>query len=194
MTDVRKTKSMLRPVSALMIIDAQQGFLDGEAAIPNARVVVDCIAALLAAARSAGALIVHLQNDGAPGTIDEPDTIGWFIHSRLTPEPDEMILRKTSDDGFEGTELETILAHKHITRIAVAGLLSEMCVSATVRSALKRGIEVVLVHDAHGTYNLDDIPSSIVSRVAEHALGDEIELAQAAEVAFHRSADLNAPA
>jgi nicotinamidase-related amidase len=69
-----------------------------------------------------------------------------------------------------------------------------MCVSATVRSALKRGIEVVLVHDAHGTYNLDDIPSSIVSRVAEHALGDEIELAQAAEVAFHRSADLNAPA
>jgi streptothricin hydrolase len=54
---------MLRPVSALLIIDAQQGLLDGEAAIPNAKVVVDRIAALLAAARSAGALIVHLQNN-----------------------------------------------------------------------------------------------------------------------------------
>ena len=194
MTDVRKTKSMLKPVSALVIIDAQQGFLDGETAIPNARVVVDRIAALLAAARSAGVLIVHLQNNGAPGTIDEPETNGWFIHPRLTPEPDELVLHKTSDDGFEGTELEIILAHKQVTRIAVAGLLSEMCVSATVRSALKKGIEVVLVHDAHGTYNLDDIPSSVVSRVAEHALGDEIELAHAAEVAFNRSECLNAPA
>jgi streptothricin hydrolase len=186
--------SMLGPVSALVIIDAQQGLLDGKAAIPNARVVVDRIAVLLTAARSAGALIVYLQNDGAPGTIDEPKTTGWFIHPRLTPEPDEMVLRKTGDDGFEGTELEKILAHKHVTRIAVAGLLSEMCVSATVLSAFKKGIEVVLVHDAHGTYNFDGIPSSIVSRVAEHALGDQIELAQAAEVVFNRSAVLNAPA
>jgi nicotinamidase-related amidase len=179
---------MLRPVSALLIIDAQQGLLDGEAAIPNAKVVVDRIAALLAAARSAGALIVHLQNNGAPGTIDEPETVGWFIHPILAPEADEIVLRKTGDDGFEDTELETVLARKRVTRIAVAGLLSEMCVSSTVRSALKRGIEVVLVHDAHGTYNLDDIPSSIVSRVAEHALGDEIELGNAASVTFSWSA------
>jgi streptothricin hydrolase len=178
---------MLKPVSALLIIDAQQGLLEGEAAIPNARVIVDSIATLLAAARSAGALVVHLQNDGAPGTIDEPETTGWFIHPRLTPELDEMVLRKTRDDGFDGTELETVLARKRVTRIAVAGLLSEMCVSATVRTALKKGIEVVLVHDAHGTYNLDDIPSSVVSRVAEHALGDEIERVSAASVVFSRS-------
>jgi nicotinamidase-related amidase len=185
---------MLKPVSAFLIIDAQQGLLDGEAAIPNAREVVDCIAALLAAARSAGALVVHLQNDGEPGTIDEPETTGWFFHPRLTPNPDEVVLRKTRDDGFEGTELETVLSCNHVTRIAIAGLLSEMCVSATVRGALKRGIEVVLVHDAHGTYNLDDIQSIIVSRVAEHALGDEVELANAASVTFSRSAGSNAAA
>jgi nicotinamidase-related amidase len=185
---------MLKPVDALLIIDAQQGLLDGEAAIPNANVVVDHIAVLLAAARSAEALIVHLQNDGAPGTIDEPETSGWFFHPNVTPKSDELVLRKTGDDGFEGTELETILARNHIARIAVAGLLSEMCVSATVRSALKRGIEVVLVHDAHGTYNLDDIPSYIVSRVAEHVLGDEVELANAVLVTFSRSTGKNAAA
>jgi streptothricin hydrolase len=191
-TKVRKTHRMLKPVDALLIIDAQQGLLDGEAAIPNARVVLDRIAALLAAARSAEALIVHLQNDGAPGTIDEPETSGWFIHPSVTPKPDELVLRKTGDDGFEGTDLQTVLAREHVARIAVAGLLSEMCVSATVRSALKRGIEVVLVHDAHGTYNLEDIPSFIVSRVAEHALGDKIELANAALVTFSQSTGKNA--
>jgi nicotinamidase-related amidase len=185
---------MLKPVSALVIVDAQQGFLEGEAAIPNAEVVLDRLSALLAAARSAGSFIVHLQNDGTPGTIDEPETTGWFIHPAVVPTPDEVVLRKTVDDGFEGTELETVLARKQVTRIAVAGLLSEMCVSATIRSAFKKGIEVVLVHDAHGTYDLGDIPSSIVSRVAEHALGDELELANAATITFSRVAGLITPA
>lgn len=180
------------PVRALVIVDAQQGLLDGEAAIPNAGALLERLATLLAAARSAGAFVVHLQNDGALGTIDEPETAGWFIHPRLAPQPDEVVLRKTRDDGFDGTELEAVLAGQKVTRIAVAGLLSEMCVSATVRGALARGLQVVLVRDAHGTYDLEDIPASIVSRVAEHALGDEVELVHAASLTFSRPAGLKA--
>lgn len=177
---------MVTPVTALLLIDAQQGLLDGEAAIPDAAGVIDQLVRLLAAARSAGTLIIHLQNDGVSGCLDEPGTPGWLIHEQVAPEPGEVVLRKTRDDGFDGTALEDVLAHNGVTRIAVAGLLSEMCVSATVRGALGRGHQVVLVHDAHATYDLDDIPSSIVSRVAEHALGDEVELADVVSVAFGR--------
>jgi nicotinamidase-related amidase len=190
--ETEKTQLMLTPASALLIIDAQQGLLDGEAAIPAAEAVVDGLVTILAAARAAEALVIHLQNDGAPGAIDEPGTSGWFIHPKVVPKPGELVLRKTRDDGFDGTKLETVLAGRGVSRIAVAGLLSEMCVSATVRGALARGIEVVLVHDAHGTYNLEDIPSSTVSRVAEHALGDGIELVKAAEATFSRPGGLNA--
>src|SRR5262245_4828231 len=165
---------MMTAVTALVMIDAQQGLLDGEAAIPDAAIVIERLIKVLAAARSAGTLIIHLQNDGAEGALDEPGTPGWRIHPQVAPQPGEVVLRKTRDDGFDGTELEDVLAHRGVTRIAVAGLLSEMCVSATVRGALARGLQVVLVHDAHATYNLDDIPSSVVSRVAEHALGDEV--------------------
>ena len=177
---------MTTPVTALVLVDAQQGLLDGEAAIPDAASVIDRLAELLAAARSAGTPIIHLQNDGAPGSLDEPGTPGWLIYPKLAPISGELLLRKTRDDGFDGTELEDILARRGVTRIAVAGLLSEMCVSATVRGALARGFHVVLVHDAHATYNLDDIPSSIVARVAEHALGDEIELADTLSIRFGR--------
>jgi nicotinamidase-related amidase len=59
-----------------------------------------------------------------------------------------------------------------------------MCVSATIRGAFARKLEVVLVTDAHATYDVDDIPSTIVSRVAEHALGDEVELAPSATIIF----------
>jgi nicotinamidase-related amidase len=177
---------MLTPATALLMIDVQQGLLDGEMAIPDALHVIDRLANVLAAARSAGSLIIHLQNDGAPGTLDEPGTPGWHIHPKLAPEPGELVLRKTRDDGFDGTELEDVLARKCVTRIAIAGLLSEMCVSATARGALARGLHVVLIHGAHATYNLDDIPASVVARIAEHALGDEVEVVDTVSVRFGR--------
>jgi nicotinamidase-related amidase len=179
---------MSSPVGALLIIDAQQGVLDGAAAVPQAGAVLSRLGALLAAARSAGALVVHGQHDGAPGTLDEPGTAGWLIHPSVAPAPGEGLLRKTQDDAFDGTPLEALLARRRITRLAVAGLLSEMCVSATVRGALARGLGVVLVRDAHATYDLDDIPAAVVARVAEHALGDEVELVDAAAVTFSRPA------
>ncbi|MDP9312619.1 MAG: cysteine hydrolase [Chloroflexota bacterium] len=179
---------MMVPPTALLVIDAQQGLLDGEGAVPDALGVVHRIRTVLAAARSAGALVVHLQNDGDSGSLDEPGTPGWLIHPQVAPEPNELVLRKCRDDGFDGTELADVLTRNQVTRLAIVGLLSEMCVSATVRGALARGLQVVLVRDAHATYNLDDIPSSVVSRVAEHALGDEVDLIDAVSVGFERTA------
>ena len=173
-----------KPVSALLIIDAQRGLLEGETAVPAAPQLIATIHQLLTTARSAGALIVYLQQDGAPGAVDEPGTPGWYLHPALLPEPGEVVVRKSNDDGFEGTPLGEILATHGIHRVAVAGLLSEMCVSATIRTGLVRGLGMVLVHDAHGTYDLGDIAAATVSRVAEHALGDCLELQDAAVVTF----------
>jgi hypothetical protein len=90
------------PVSALLVIDAQMKLLDGPTAVPSAVETTGRIAALLAAARNAGALVVHLQNDGHPGARDEPDSPGWAIHPAVEPRSDEPRLRKRGDDGFEG--------------------------------------------------------------------------------------------
>ncbi len=177
---------MMIPVRAFVLIDAQQGLLEGQDAVPDAAGVLDRLVTLLTAARAAQTLIVHLQNDGAVGTPDEPGTPGWYIHPKVAPETGEIVIRKTQDDGFADTELAELLACMGVTRIAVAGLLSEMCVSATVRGAFARGLQVVLVHDAHATYDLDEIPASIVSRVAEHALGDQLELTNTNRVIFTR--------
>jgi nicotinamidase-related amidase len=171
-------------VKALLIVDAQAGLLDGDSAVPSATVVSARLGELLAAARAAGSLVVHLQNDGAPGSTDEPGSPGWAIHASAAPRPGETVVRKTRDDGFDGTGLEDVFAVAGVRRIAVAGVQSEMCVSATIRGALARGFEVVLVRDAHATHDVEDIPSAIVSRVAEHALGDEIDLAPTAAVTF----------
>ncbi len=84
-----------------MIVDAQQGILEGEKAVPAAAAITDRLVELLTAARAAGALVVHLQHDGALGSLDEPQTPGWFIHPKLSPYPEEVVVRKTEDDGLD---------------------------------------------------------------------------------------------
>lgn len=86
------------------------------------------------------------------------------------------MIRKSTDDGFADPPLGELLAQRQVRRIAVCGVLSEMCVSATTRGALARALGVVLPRDGHATYDLDDIPAAVVARVAEHELGDEPEL------------------
>ena len=171
---------MTAPVQALIVVDMQRGLLAGPSAVPGAAALVRRVEELVRRATEAGALVVQLQNDGAPGLADEPGTPGWEL--RL---PYGEGLRKSTDDGFAGTPLAALLAERGVHRVAICGVLSEMCVSATARGALAHGLAVVLPRDGHGTYDLDDIPAAVVARVAEHALGDEPErVASTADVVF----------
>jgi nicotinamidase-related amidase len=180
-------------VQALVIVDVQAGLVSGDHAVPEADQLVTRVAGLLAQARHAGILIVHLQNDGRPGEPDEPGQPGWEL--QLPPGPAEPVIRKTADDGFQGTDLERVLTMHGISRIAIAGLQSELCVSATARTALGQGFGVVLPHDAHSTYDIPAspglgpaVPAQVVARVAEWALGDQIELVdRSADVVFSRA-------
>jgi streptothricin hydrolase len=170
---------MGEPVQALLLIDLQIGSL---AAVPEAPRLVDRAAHLLAKARAAGVLIVHVQNDGAPGMADAPGTPGWELHLPVEPSDHEVVIRKLQDDAFAGTPLTDLLATHNAKSLALCGLMSEMCVSATARTALASGYRVVLPHDAHTTTGIpatsqaSAISPEIVSRVAEWALGDQLEL------------------
>lgn len=143
------------PAQALVLVDIQTGFVSDVGAVPDAASLLASAWELLARARRAGSLIVHMQNDGAAGSPDEPGTPGWELH--LGPAAGEPVIRKRDDDGFEGTELDALLDGRQVRRLVIVGLLSEMCVSATARAAQRRGYRVVLPHDAHGTY---DIPAA----------------------------------
>ncbi|MFE7133805.1 isochorismatase family protein [Streptomyces sp. NPDC057638] len=175
------------PADALILVDVQRAFLTGADAVPAAPALLPVLAGLLDSARSAGAVVVHLRNDGEPGAADEPGIPGWELALPVREGPDEHVMAKADDDGFTGTGLGALLERRGVGRVVVAGVLSEMCVSATAFGALERGLAVVLPHDAHGTYGLDDLPAEVVARVAEHALGSDPELLRtAAAVRFVR--------
>ncbi|WP_434599611.1 cysteine hydrolase family protein [Streptomyces sp. A5-4] len=179
-------------VHALLVVDVQTAFVSGADSVPEAPRLLERTKDLITRARTAGALVVHLQNDGAAGSDDEPRTPGWELFLPVAEGPREAVIRKTADDGFHETPLGEQLDAAGVRALAVCGVMSEMCVSATVRTALVRGYRVVLPHDAHATYDIpaaagisDVVPAAVVSRVAEWALGNEAEIvARAADVAF----------
>lgn len=191
---VRQTVSMTekRVGNSLLVVDAQRGFFEGPSAIADASKVEDAIRTLVADARTAGVVIVHVQNDGPPGAVDEPGTSGWQLV--IAPLDHEVVIRKTGDDAFRDTDLAAVLKRHSVEIVVVAGVLSEMCVSAAARGAIQNGFDVVLPHDAHGTYPIAEVdgvseavPAHHVVRVAEWALGDDVAIVKAArDVRFAR--------
>ncbi|MDQ1423980.1 MAG: streptothricin hydrolase [Acidimicrobiaceae bacterium] len=176
----------------MIVVDAQRAFFIDGRVVANATAVIQHIADLIRRARLAGALVVHLQNFGPYDAIDAPGTAGWELVTLVVEGPTESVIRKSSDDGFDGTGLAALLDAGSVRRLAICGVTSEMCVSATARSALARGLDVVVPHDAHSTYDIEAvpgmseaIPAAHVARAAEWALGDQVEIvARAADVNF----------
>ncbi|WP_406740026.1 isochorismatase family protein [Streptomyces atratus] len=180
------------PVQALVVVDVQADAVRGDRAVPEADRLVDRTAELIARARKDGALVVHVQNDGRPGAGDEPGTPGWELHHTVEASPTEVVIRKLRDDGFHGTPLGDLLRDSGVRALTICGVMSEMCVQATARTALELGYRVVMPHDAHATHDIPaapgisgPVPAAAVSRVAEWALGSDLEVvARAADVEF----------
>jgi nicotinamidase-related amidase len=99
----------LSPVEALLMIDIQSGHFTGSGAIPDAARLIEHAADLLDKARSSGALVVHVQNDGPAGMADESGTPGWELHLPVAPSATELVIRKSVDDAFNGTLLAALL-------------------------------------------------------------------------------------
>lgn len=198
----RNVPRVTSSAEALIVIDVQTAFVSGNEAVPASGLVLQRIELLVEEARAVGALIVYLQNDGSPGEPDEPGTPGWELYLPPQDGDHEVVIRKSNDDGFDGTQLEGLLRACTVHAVAVCGVLSEMCVSATVRTAMCLGFQVILPHDAHATYGIpaselsEAIPAPVVSRVAEWALGhpSDPQIAvpeQVSDVTFTRANDIS---
>lgn len=101
----------------------------------------------------------------------------------FSPREGDHVVRKREDDGFQGTHLHAWLQAKAIRNIALCGVLAEMCVAATARSALQHGYGVILPHDGHATYDVPagpggspPVPAALAARAAEWSLGNEIRI------------------
>ena len=72
---------------------------------------------------------------------------GWEIVPELAPQPGDITIDKPGYSAFYATDLERILTAKSIRRLIFTGVTTDVCVHSTLRSAVDRGYECVLVED-----------------------------------------------
>ncbi|MEL7609349.1 MAG: cysteine hydrolase family protein [Bacillota bacterium] len=70
------------------------------------------------------------------------------IVPELAPIEDEIVITKTTDSALTGSTLRLILHNMGIDTVVVTGVLTDQCVSGTVRSLADESFKVWLIEDA----------------------------------------------
>ena len=134
-----------RPNTALLVIDVQNGVVEGA---HERDAVVANIGSLVEKARQERVPVVwvqHSDEDLAQGSD------GWRIVPELAPDDAEPLVGKNYGDSFEDTTLETVLAGLGAGRLVIAGAQTDACIRCTLHGAHVRGYDTILVSDAHTT-------------------------------------------
>ena len=112
----------------------------------------DCPPAKLARSRNAGAEIGSM---GPLGRLLIRGEFGHDIIDGLKPMMGEPIVDKPGYGAFYQTDLAQILCNHDIKQLYICGVTTEVCVHSTLREAVDRGYECVLVSDACGSAHAD---------------------------------------
>ena len=164
---------------ALLVIDIQNDYFPGgRSPLVGSEAAAARAGAALARFRRAGDPVVHLQHvwDAPDAAFFAPGTPGVEINEVVTPVGGEPVLQKAAPNGFLGTDLEALLRALAPDELVVCGMMTSMCVDATVRAAVDLGFACAVVHDACATKDLEfggrTIPADAVHGAFLAALGD----------------------
>ncbi|WP_083635817.1 isochorismatase family protein [Rhizobium gallicum] len=168
--------------SVVVVIDAQNEYVDGGLPLHGIATPVGEIRKLLDAARRDGVPVIHIVHHAAPGSGHFAiGSHGAKIIPTLTPADGEAVIPKTLPNAFAGTTLAAALAAiaKQTGRsdVILVGFMTHMCVSAAARAALDLGIKATVIASAALSRDLPDplggmIPAETVHRTALAEIAD----------------------
>jgi nicotinamidase-related amidase len=165
--------------SGLVIVDIQNDYFPGgRHELVGAEQAAANAARVLERFRENGDHVFHVQHvwEGDDAAFFEPGTPGVEIHQAVRPAGDEPVVQKAYPNSFRETDLERRLRDAGVTDVVVAGMMTSMCVDATVRAAADLGFGCTVVHDACATLDLEfdgrTIPAASVHAAFLAALGD----------------------
>jgi nicotinamidase-related amidase len=141
--------------TAVLIVDAQLCAFDGVRSPPcyDASVLLDNLVLLTKSARENSVPVIFIQHCGLPSQLYAEGSDQWKIHPAISPATNEIVIRKTQSNSFDGTELEQVLLKLEVETVIVCGLQSEFCVNNTCMGALNLGFNVAVISDTHSTWS-----------------------------------------
>ncbi len=140
--------------SVLLLIDCQREYIDGQLPLPGVNDALREIGKMTERFREAESPIVHVLHRGAAGGLFDRDAQGGQVAPEATPTVGEAIIDKTLPNAFADTKLEETLKGIGRKNLIVAGFMTHMCVSSTVRAGLDLGYASTVIAKATATRDL----------------------------------------
>ena len=160
--------------TALLVVDLQKGEYNDEKCRAEPEhaylwnrirdVVVPNGQRLIAACRQAGVEVMYtvvesLTLDGRDRSLDykisgifaAKDSREAEVIDELRPDPNDIIIPKTSSSLFNSTNFEYVLRNLRIEYLMVMGVVTDQCVETAVRDGCDRGFLMTVVDDACAT-------------------------------------------
>ncbi len=164
--------------SALIIIDAQNTYLEGVMKLEGVETALDDCKLMLERFRKAKRPIFHIRHDAGPGSpYDVSAPIGQ-IADAVAPIDGEPVITKNYPNSFAQTDLDKLLKESGVTNLILVGFMTHMCVNSTARGAFTLGYNATVVASATATRALPNsvtgeaLPANAVHHVALSALTD----------------------
>jgi nicotinamidase-related amidase len=157
--------------TALLVIDIQNDYFPGG---------VKPLFEADRAAQNAARAVAHFRKVGRPvifvrhlsrrpgSSFFIPSTLGAEIAQAVRPAEDEAVIEKAFPNSFRDTTLDALLKALGVGELVVCGMMSHMCVDATVRAAKDLGYNVTLLADACTSCDLESF-GSVVGAAQVHA-------------------------
>lgn len=149
-------KFMINQNTALLLIDLQLGFDNhthwgGHRNNPNCEQV--CFH-LLQQWRNYQMPIFHIKHNSTdPNSPLRPSQIGNEFKPLTAPMSGEIVIEKTVNSAFIGTDLEYQLKVRGIDTLVIVGLTTNHCISTTTRMAGNLGFTAFVVTDGTATFD-----------------------------------------
>jgi nicotinamidase-related amidase len=149
LTLAQAASSVVKPAhtkSALLVVDAQVGVLSS---VWESDRVVRNLEKLVTKARSADVPVIWIQHSD-----DDELKFGsaaWKLAPTFSPDSAEIVVHKKYNSAFAATDLDQKLRALGVSRLVLAGALTNWCIRSTAYAAVERGYDLALVSDAHST-------------------------------------------
>ncbi len=133
--------------TALLVIDAQEGYFDGNATflehpepLYHIKEAQENLLILVNQAKKLNYPILYIKHEGL--------SLGELHESLLPVAPETIFIWKTEPSSFFNTNLHEILQQYGIEKLILVGYQTDVCIKATAEDALKLHYSVTVVEDA----------------------------------------------
>jgi nicotinamidase-related amidase len=156
---------------ALIIIDIQNDYFEnGALPLVNPVEASSNVKKVLQYFREKNLPIAHIQHvspDGAPFMV--LGTKGAEIHENVKPLDREKVFQKNYPNSFRETGLLDYLKKNEVTDVVITGMMTHMCVDATVRAAFDFEYKCTVIGDACASRDLEINGKTVKADDVHHA-------------------------